>query len=476
MAGVGLELKNLLRKRSYFDLLKAFGYAMALSGGPWLSTVITVALISLMGLKTSPLSDMTLLTSTIMYVFAGTLILMGPLFMMFSRYLADQSFLGKRDQIGALMAVEVVVLPVAWLASRILVPYFLPLSMPHPFLYHAMTQLLFVSLCGIWALMTYMDYQKRFAYPFHVFVIGSLISLGLSFLLLSRYSVTGLLMGYAVGNTLIFLGLLFGAVGPATQRKAILSFEPAWVFGSFGKFLALGWVGFFYNLGIWVDKFVIWYMVGTPVGDGAAMRIYNPYDVPTFLSYPIMIPAMAYFLVLVETAFYGDYRSYLASLENEPLEVMEEHRTAMLKTLKHQLRNLLEFEAVLALAAFFLIPLGLKKLGVTPESIAIFHILIWASALQVLFWVQLILLLYFEYRAEALALALFFCATNALFTAATVHWQWTHGWGYFASTLVSLVLARVVFKTRFHNLHRHIFQIHSRVPTKPTAPSESPAA
>lgn len=464
MAGVSLELKNILKKRSYFDILKAFSYAMALSGGPWLATVITVALISLLGLRFSSVDDMMVLTSTIMYVFAGSLIVMGPVFMVFSRYLADQSFLGFSDQRGALLLMELIILPLGWFAARIFVPYFIPLSVPAPELYHFMAKLLLTMLCGIWALMTYMDFQKRYAAPFHLFVIGSLISLAAAYVLRIRYSVAGLLTGFTIGIAVTFLGLMLGAFFSHRTAFEVQNFKPKTVLLSFLNFLTLAWIGLFYNIGIWIDKFVMWNRVGVQVGD-AAMRIYTPYDISTFVAYPVMLPAMAYFLVLVETTFYDDYRRYLDSLESEPLAMMEERRQNMLSTLKRRMVHLLEFEGVLALAAFLLVPYGLKALGVEQETISIFRILIWAAALQVLFWVHLILLLYFEFRQEALAMALLFCASNAFFTYANVEWTGLrYGWGYVLSTALCLIVSWRLFHFKLKTLHKHLFVIHSQNP------------
>ena len=52
MAGIGFELRRLLRRQTYLGLLSAYGYASVVSSGPWLLSIVqglVIALLLLLG-------------------------------------------------------------------------------------------------------------------------------------------------------------------------------------------------------------------------------------------------------------------------------------------------------------------------------------------------------------------------------------------------------------------------------------------
>lgn len=61
--------------------------------------------------------------------------------------------------------------------------------------------------------------------------------------------------------------------------------------------------GLFYNLGIWVDKFIFWLHPVTGSTVIGPLRASLVYDLPVFLAYLAIIPGMAVFLVRMETDF-----------------------------------------------------------------------------------------------------------------------------------------------------------------------------
>ena len=83
-----------------------------------------------------------------------------------------------------------------------------------------------------------------------------------------------------------------------------------------GKFPLLLLTGLFYNLAIWVDKFIIW---SGPEGNPLGHWLYfaQVYDVPVFLAYLTMIPTIAYFVLEVETSFLVKYNTYYHAIINK---------------------------------------------------------------------------------------------------------------------------------------------------------------
>ena len=62
-------------------------------------------------------------------------------------------------------------------------------------------------------------------------------------------------------------------------------------------FWSLVWVGFFYNFGLWLDKFMFWFYLPTSQPIIGPLRASLIYDIPVFLAYLSIIPGMAVFLV-----------------------------------------------------------------------------------------------------------------------------------------------------------------------------------
>jgi uncharacterized membrane protein len=464
MGGIGLEFKRLQERPSYLTVARVFGYSLAMSVGPWLATIFAVGFVSLIGIRLNKYPDMTFFTTTVMYAFAGSLVATGPFFMIFSRYLADLSFKGRPDQRKALIFVEAIAVGCGLVGGFLAATYFTPASLGNSLIYRLATAILTSSLIGLWCVLAYLDAQKRFASSFYVFVLGCFISIGLAYAL-RGHGLDGLLVGYTAGLVVAFLTLFTFALKRPAGAEAETPFHASNLLSYVRGFAVLGWIGFLYNLGTWIDKFYLWFSVGETV-PGTRFRIFQPYDIATFLSYLIMMPAIAYFLVMVETEFYGDYRSYIDHLERSPLSLVEERRDALWKNLKRRMNNLFELEIVIAVIGYFLGTFVLRRLGMDEATVRIFQILIGAAFCQVLFWIHLILLLYFEFRARALLNTMLFVSLNLAFTVGSNVFlrDWGYGWGYLAAIGVSALVSWMTLRQGLRGLSRHIFFTNSAVP------------
>jgi uncharacterized membrane protein len=466
VAGIGLELQRLSRRPSYLTVGRVFGYSLAMSVGPWLATIFAVGFVSIIGLRWLGMPDMVFLTSTIMYIFAGSLVATGPLFMLFSRYLADRSFMGHLDQRWSLLFVEAVVVPASVVGGAFLANHYLPAALGNSFLYRASAVTMFTSLTGLWCVLAYLDFQKRYAVSFYVFAAGCAASALLAFLW-KGLGLDGLLAGTAAGLLGAFVALFWLSMHRpkeiAETEDAPDAFHPEVLASYLWNFSSLAWIGLLYNLGTWVDKFYLWKAAGHIV-DGSRMRIFPPYDIATFLSYLIMMPAVSYFLVMVETRFYYDYRAYLEDLEHASLRAVEESRTNLWRNLKRHMNNLFELELVVGLIGLFVGSFLLQRLGLDRATVNIFRVLIGAAFFQVLFWIHLILLLYFEFRVRALAMAALFLVSNLALTwlnASRMPWI-GYGWGYLAAIALCAAASWWSLRNGIANLSRHIFFTNSR--------------
>ena len=89
MAGIGFELRKLMAPGTYTAHARAYTYAAIVGAGPWLSSVLGLAVLGALAVDPSDFETRQTFASTVVYVFGGTLVLTGPLQMVVTRFLAD---------------------------------------------------------------------------------------------------------------------------------------------------------------------------------------------------------------------------------------------------------------------------------------------------------------------------------------------------------------------------------------------------
>ena len=94
MAGIGFELRKLLRKDSYFGLLRAYGYAGIISSGPWVLSILVIMAIGLLTLGLLPDRSQQIwqFLVSVTYLVAASLSLSGIAQLLFTRFVADRLF------------------------------------------------------------------------------------------------------------------------------------------------------------------------------------------------------------------------------------------------------------------------------------------------------------------------------------------------------------------------------------------------
>ena len=116
MAGIGFELRKLLERGTLSSFAASYLQSAVAATGPWLLTVITVAAFPVVLAGRVPSADLTAFHLVVMYNFAFSLVLSGPVTGIATRFLADALF--KRDLrecpgmliggLGALLVIQLV--------------------------------------------------------------------------------------------------------------------------------------------------------------------------------------------------------------------------------------------------------------------------------------------------------------------------------------------------------------------------------
>ncbi|HSP31822.1 MAG TPA: exopolysaccharide Pel transporter PelG, partial [Halomonas sp.] len=100
MAGIGFELRRLLRQDSYFSLIRAYGYAGLISSGPWVLSILAVMALGVFSAAASPgnSTHVTAFLVSVTWLVAGSLLLTSLVQLLFTRFVADRLF-EKRDSV-----------------------------------------------------------------------------------------------------------------------------------------------------------------------------------------------------------------------------------------------------------------------------------------------------------------------------------------------------------------------------------------
>jgi uncharacterized membrane protein len=93
MAGIGFELRKLLKKQTYGGLLQAYAFAGLISSGPWVLSIIGIMLIGIFSLGViAPKEAISQFQVTVTYLFLISLIGTGLVQLSFTRFVADRTF------------------------------------------------------------------------------------------------------------------------------------------------------------------------------------------------------------------------------------------------------------------------------------------------------------------------------------------------------------------------------------------------
>ena len=308
MAGIGFELRKLLKDNSLSGILQAYVYASVIASGPWVLSILGILVI---GILSSAVSGAGLLVTqfqvSVTYLIAGSLILTGFVQLSFTRFIADRLY-EEREAIVLpnFNGVTLLVTAISGVLGLSAVAFLFP---EQNLIYRLLMLTGFVLLSNIWVATIFLSGLKQYKQIVFLYALGYGVTVVAS-LLLQPLGLEGLLLGFVLGHGVMLLGMVVLIVRsfPAPTFMAFDFARPGAMFGS------LMLVGFLYNFGVWIDKILFWFWptTGQPViGPLHASVIY---DLPIFLAYLSILPGMAVFLVRMETDFVEYYQKFYGAV------------------------------------------------------------------------------------------------------------------------------------------------------------------
>ncbi|WGS52998.1 exopolysaccharide Pel transporter PelG [Paraburkholderia sp. D15] len=455
MAGIGFELRKMLRRNTLLGLMQAYTYAGLIGAGPWVLSIVGILLIGVLSLPfVLPTGLITQFQVSVTYLISLSLILTGPLQLAYTRFTSDRLF-EKRDDL---------VLPnyhavafVVTVASAVLGALAVVLLFPQQTVAYRLLMLAgFVVMSNIWIATIFLSGMKQYVSIIVVFFIGYSFTT-IAALALNRYGLTGLLSGFVSGQTILLVGLL-SLIYRDYRSDHFISFE---VFWKRYRYPSLMLTGLLYNLGIWVDKFMFWYSPGTGQPVIGPLRASIIYDIPVFLAYLAIIPGMAVFLMRIETDFVEYYDAfYDAVREGASLQHIERMRNAMVEALRNGIWEIIKVQTIAAMMLFAAGTVLLSWLKISTLYLPLLYIDVIAASMQVVFMGTINVFFYLDKRKIVLCLVAGFVALNVIFTAMTLALNPAfYGYGFAGALLVVVLASLYLLDRKLESLEYETFML-----------------
>ncbi len=456
MAGIGFELRRLLRKNTLLSLVEAYAYAGIIGSGPWVFSIIGILLVGVFSASVVvPSSLVTQFQTSVTYLVASSLILTGLVQLAFTRFVSDRLFEKKRDVIlpnlnGLMLLIVMLASVLGTLSLFVLLPEL-------GLLYRLLMLAGFVLLCAVWVMTVFLSGMKR--YKAIVILFGGAYALiVLTALWLRPYGLEGLLAGFVFGHLILLAGMWVLTVREFNPHGQLIRFDFARSELLYPSLMA---IGLLYNLGIWIDKFMFWYFPPTSDPIIGHLRASLIYDLPVFLSYLSIIPGMAVFLVRIETDFVEFYdKFYDAVRGGGSLEYIENMRDEMVYSIQQGLSEIGKIQTLAVLATFVAGPALLQWLGISELYLPLLYVQVIGAGLQVGLMAILNVFFYLDQRRIVLFLCIEFVALNIVLTVITL-WLGAalYGYGFALSVLITLATGLTLLSRQLNRLEYETFML-----------------
>lgn len=434
MAGIGFELRKMLAKRTFMGELGALFYAALISSGPWLASILCLSLLSVYASMQLGRAEAELFRTLAVYSYGASLVLVGGVQLVITRYLADEHFLGRHG--STMPCFSTVAIGVMSVALAVSSAAYATLDVSLAFAFWGVS--MFLSICMVWVSMVFIGAIKDYRAVVTAFLGGAAVALCGSVGLGKYYGGAGYMAGFALGQFAIFAALV-------SRMLTEFDLPGVWnrtVPGQFVKYWDMALTGLFYNAAIWMDKVVFW---NTPESRTVLnwLRVNDLYESPVFFSYLTIVPAMAIFLLRVETAFHENYQQYYALVTGRgTLSQILARKVLLVESLRVNLRYLFVVQGTVTGLCLALAPTLVEKMELFPVQVTIFRLALVGAFLQALVSVVMVILFYFARRMSVLLTSAVYLLSMTVLSwlSADLGYQY-YGYGYAGANLITLCVA-----------------------------------
>ncbi len=456
MAGIGFKLKRSLKKESLLSHAKVFSYAAVLSSGAWMISIVSIIIVGYISLTTYRLGEETIqfqLIITYAFMFSSSFMLSGFLQLPLTRYVADRIYEKRyEDILPAYFATLFVILAAGLFIMTPITFYLLP---GQSIIFKVLTLMIFIIVSLVWIANVLASSLQRYK----AVVLAYFLTYSAIIVLAWFYGrdILMLMGAFFIGNFVLFaiLTMLIIKEYPSSKLIDFRIFKPK----TFYWRLSLS--GFFYNLGVWIDKLIFWYHPMTGYYVIGRMKASVVYDLPIFLAYLAIIPGMAVFFYRLEVDFARSFQGfYDAITEGKPLGIIEEYKAAMNADVRRIIKDILVVQGIIDIMLYYAAPYIFEKLSIPDLYLDLFYVLLAGATLQLAFMTMQALLFYIDKRIETLFLSVLFLVLNGLFTYISIDLGPEYfGYGYALSLLVVFLVSLVIVRQKFGSIDYETFML-----------------
>jgi len=440
MAGIGFELRILSRRHSIGGPLVSLGHATWLSSGPLVLTAVGLLAIHLLTFNRVPASEFTLFTVMLTYASILALITASPIAVLVTRLVADCVYQGRQADIPPLF---VGTLACAALAAAMAGALIWGVLLVLPASVAVSAWALSQSIALLWVAVIFLGTLKDYAGVTGAFLAGVLVSVSTA-LMLRRLGldIGGMMWSMTAGNmtTSLWLAARILFAVPGLRVDPLSGLQR--IYRGLRRFPLLAVGAATGALGIWIDKWVMWSSsLGQTVSAGL---LYAPiYDSAMFASFLIIVPALAAFIIHVETELYTRLRRFLSRVLNHgTLDEIEREAESLGVTIRASMFHLFIVQAAITACAILALPLIVEMLGMPFRQIPVMRLGLLGSLFHLLFLLCCSVLLFINRQTAYCALQILFLALNGLLTWIFVQFgPDLSGMGYFAAAITCGAIA-----------------------------------
>jgi uncharacterized membrane protein len=455
MAGIGFELRKILKRDNLLSLLHAYSFAGIISSGSWVLSIVGILLIGVLGAAINiPGMMMVQFQVSITYIIAGSLILTGPFQLSLTRFTADRMYEKQNDVV--LTNFHSMVLFVTMLSGVFGLLFVAFLFPDQSVLYRMLLLSAFVLMCNLWIATIFLSGIKQYKAIVWLYFLGYSTTVLMAFVL-RRWFLEGLMGGFVIGHA-VMLSSMWVLILRNFPAKQFISFE---IFNRKLIYPMLLWIGFLYNFGVWIDKFMFWFIPYTSQPIIGPLRASVIYDLPVFLAYLSIIPGMAVFLVRMETDFVEYYDAFYNSVRTGgSLEIIEGQRNNMVETIRIGIFEIIKIQLVAALIVVVMGESILTWLGISTMYLPLLYIDVIAASLQMVLLGILNVLFYLDKRFIVLCLTGGFAVLNIVFTWISIQMgPQYYGYGFAGAVLVTVMVSFVWLTQKIEKLEYETFML-----------------
>lgn len=413
MAGIGFSLKRLFQKKGFFSLCRAYGYAGIICAGPMLlGVVLLVGMGMAARLAGLDSHERELLNCMITYGLLVSLTVTSWFNMVTTRYVSDMLYEERHEKILPSFYGSCAIMLVAGGVGYGIFLWFSGVS----FLEKILCLWFCMVLIVVWTEMIYLTALKDFQAIVFAFVFSLMVGffLALVFVILGWVSVSSLLFCVIVAYGLMMVW----------YYKLLLNYFPKSEGSSFNflrwfdRYRSLALSGGFVNIGLFAHLVIMYF---GPLRIQVEGLFYGApsHDVPALCAFFSILVTTVNFVTSVEVRFYPTYRTYYGLFnDNGAIRDIDQAEEEMLGTLENEL--VFDGHKQLIATVLFLvcgsIILEYLPLGFTDTSIGIYRFLCVGYGIYAVANSVMLILLYFEDYAGALAGTAAFAVVSVVLT------------------------------------------------------------